>query len=173
MAKCLMEERSSYDTHTHRVFPYHTYWSIHLATKSGRSRPKPSRHGRPNCKRRKHTSFNKKLYLETLLLERTFNQQIIKSIDTKHLAALRNPITGKITPLVPTILEFPHNNYGHITPEQLDDKTTTVKSMIYDPVQPLDIIFNVIDNLVEYARLAETELTESQTINLSLVILNM
>ena len=44
--------------------------------------------------------------------------------------------------------------------------------MIYDPAQPIDIIFNSIDDLVEYARAAEVELTQSQTINLALVILN-
>ena len=44
--------------------------------------------------------------------------------------------------------------------------------MIYDPAQPIDIIFNSIDNLVEYARASEAELTQSQTINLALVILN-
>ena len=45
--------------------------------------------------------------------------------------------------------------------------------MIYDTAQPIDIIFNYIDNLMGYARAAEAELTQSQTINLSLVILNM
>ena len=44
--------------------------------------------------------------------------------------------------------------------------------MIYDPAQPIDIIFNAIGNLVEYTRAAEIELTQSQTINLALVILN-
>ena len=106
------------------------------------------------------------------MLEQTFIQKIIEAIDTKYLAALRNPITGQITSLVPTILEFLYNNYGRITPQQLDDKKTTVKSMIYDPSQPIDIIFSAIDDLVEYARVTEAELTQSQTINLSLVILN-
>ena len=99
-------------------------------------------------------------------------QQIIKAIDNKYLAALRNLVTGKITPLVPTILEDLHNNYGRITPQQLDNKTTTVKTMIYDPAQPIDIIFNSIDDLVEYARGAEVGLTQSQSINIVLVILN-
>ena len=116
--------------------------------------------------------LTKKLYVETLLLERTFIQQIIKATNTKYLAALRNPVTGQITPLVPTILEFLHNNFGRITPQKLDNKTTTVKTMIYDPAQPINIIFNYIDDLVEYARAADAELTQSQTINLSLVILN-
>ena len=69
-------------------------------------------------------------------------------MNIQSLSALCNPITRKITPLVPTILEFLHNNYGHITPKQLGNKTTTVKSMIYNPAQPIDIIFNSINDLV-------------------------
>ena len=65
-------------------------------------------------------------------------------------------------PLIPTIFEFVHNNYGRITPQQLDDKTTTVKSIIYYSAQPIDIIFNAIDELVEYARVAEAKLTPSK-----------
>ena len=74
--------------------------------------------------------LTKKLYLETLLLKRTFIQQIIVAIDTRYLSALCIPITGKTKSLVPTILKFLHNNYGCITPQQLDEKTTTVKTMI-------------------------------------------
>ena len=43
---------------------------------------------------------------------------------------------------------------GVVVLKKLDDKTTTVKKMIYDPAQPIDIIFNSIDDLVEYARAA-------------------
>ena len=75
-------------------------------------------------------------------------------------------------PLIPTILNFLYNNYGCITPQQLEDKTTIVKSTTYNPSQPIDLIFNSIDNLVKYALAAEAELTQSQTINLSLVILH-
>ena len=106
------------------------------------------------------------------MLERTTIHQIIEAVDTKDLAALCNPVTGQIMPLVPTILDFMYDNYGHITPQQLDDKTTIVKSMTYNPAQQIDLIFNSIDNLVEYARADEAELTHSQTINLALVILH-
>ena len=44
--------------------------------------------------------------------------------------------------------------------------------MTCDPAQPIDIIFNSINDLVEYARAAEAELTQSKTINLALVILH-
>ena len=69
----------------------------------------------------------KKLYLETLLLERTIIHKIIKAVDTKYLDALRNLVTGQIKPILPTILNFLHDNYVCITPQQLDNKTTTVK----------------------------------------------
>ena len=49
--------------------------------------------------------LTEKLYLETLFLEQTFIPKIIEAISNKYLATLRNRITGKITPLVPTILE--------------------------------------------------------------------
>ena len=51
-------------------------------------------------------------------------------------------------------------------------KTNSVKTMIYDPSQPINIIFKSIDDLVEYARAAEAELNQNQTINLPLVFLN-
>ena len=105
--------------------------------------------------------LTKKLYLETILLERTIVQQIIEAVDTKYLAALHNTFTGQITPLVPTILDFLHNNYRRITPQQLDYKTTAIKLMTYDPDQPINIIFNSIDDLVKYARAAEAELNQS------------
>ena len=73
-------------------------------------------------------------------------------------------------PLVLTILVFLYNNYGRINPQQLDDNTTIVKSMIYDPSQPIYLVFNSIENLGEYVRSAKAELTQSQTIKLALVI---
>ena len=96
--------------------------------------------------------FNKKIYLETLLLERTFIQQIIEAIDTKYIAALRNPITGEITPLVPTIIEFVHNNYGPINQQQLDDKTTTVKSLLVD--RSIVVVYELNDGRDEWRNLS-------------------
>ena len=107
------------------------------------------------------------------MLERTIIQKIIEAVDTKYLAALCNPVTGQITPLVPKILDFLHNNYRRITPQQLDNKTTTVKSMTYNLAQPIEIIFKYINGLVKYARAAKVELTKSQTINLAPFILHI
>ena len=108
-----------------------------------------------NSNREDTHRLTKNIYLETLLLKQNIVQKIIKSLDTRYLAALRNPVTRKITPLVPTILDFLYGHYGRITPQQLDNTTTTVKSMTYDPSQPIDLIFNFINDLVKYTRAAE------------------
>ena len=75
-------------------------------------------------------------------------------------------------PLVLTFLNFLHENYGRITPQQLDNKKTTLKSMTLNPAQPIEIIFNSVDDLVESARADEAELTQIQTINLTVFILH-
>ena len=64
-------------------------------------------------------------------------------------------------PLVLTILDFMYENYGRITPQQLDNKTTIVKSMTYDPAQPIDLILNSIDDLFKYALAVKAELRQS------------
>ena len=93
--------------------------------------------------------LTKKNYLDTLLLERTIIQKNIEAVYTEYLAALRNPVTGKITPIVPTILDFLYDNYGCITPQKIDYKTTTIKSMTYNLAQPINLVFNSINDLVE------------------------
>ena len=74
--------------------------------------------------------------------------------------------------LVLTILDFLYNNYGSINPQQINNKTTIVKSTTYNLAQPINLIFNSINDPVEYALAADSELTQSQTINLALVILH-
>ena len=61
----------------------------------------------------------KEVYLETLLLKRTIIQKTIEAVDTRYLSALRNHATGKITPLVLTILNFLYDNYGRVTRNNL------------------------------------------------------
>ena len=63
--------------------------------------------------------------------------------------------------LVPTILNFLNDNYWHITPQQLDNKRNIVKSMTYDPAQPIDLILNSIDDLFKYALAVKAELRQS------------
>ena len=79
----------------------------------------------------------------------------MESIETKYLAALLSPITRQIMPLVPIILDLMCDNYGCITLQKLDNKTTIIKSMNYHLAQSIDLIFKSINDLVKYDLAAE------------------
>ena len=49
-----------HNTHAYRVSMHRAVQSIHTTTKSGRPRPKSSRHGRPDLKCGRYISYNKK-----------------------------------------------------------------------------------------------------------------
>ena len=50
---------------------------------------------RQNCKRRKHASFNQKLYLDTLLLERTFIKKSSRQLTTNISLPFATPSPDK------------------------------------------------------------------------------
>ena len=47
----------------------------------------------------------------------------------------------------------------------LDDRIKSVSRMAYNPYQPIDLVFNALDNLSTYAELAHIPLTAPQIIN--------
>ena len=58
------------------------------------------------------------------------------------------------------------------TQQNLDGKTTAPKSIIYNPSQPITVIFNAINELDNYTFAADDELTEIKKINLALININ-
>ena len=70
------------------------------------------------------------------------------------------------------MIDFLYEKYGKITPQNLDEKTTSTKYLIYNTSQTIDKVFNKIYYLVDYVIAADAELTEIQTISLILIILN-
>ena len=156
-------------TKYHRIAPSNTF---KRPTNPGVLVPNPSGTTTQIANAEDTHRTTKKYIFENLLLKLTNFQKIIKAAENRYLASLRNPVTRQITPLVPTIIDLLYENHRHITLQQINDKTTIVKSMTYDLAQPINLIFNSINNLVEYTLAAEDEFTQSQTINLALVILH-
>jgi hypothetical protein len=62
--------------------------------------------------------------------------------------------------------------YGKITPSQLLHLKHETKTFAYDPVTPVDVAFNQVEDLVEYGEMAGCEFTMHQTVNIAYSILN-
>ena len=65
-----------------------------------------------------------------------------------------------------------YDTYGNVTPRSLQDYEDRVKQMIYDPMQPIDDVFNAVMDLVDYSDAAQAPYTQQQTINIAYIILS-
>ena len=70
------------------------------------------------------------------------------------------------------LLEFLGNTYGKVTEEQLQETEDRVNRLAYSLHQPIDLIFNALDDLADYAELSDSPYTERQIVSKAYVILN-
>ena len=105
-------------------------------------------------------------------VERALIQQIIEAIDETHLKAIKNRITGQLTGSIIDIITYLRMVYGRISPAQHIQLETEIQNLAYDPTTPIDTIFNAIEDLAEYADMANNEYSENQLISKAYNIIN-
>ena len=120
------------------------------------------------------TSLHKraeKEYLESILIERTLIQQIVDAVEPKYLQEIRHEQTGAMEPFVHRILAHLTKTYGSITAQQLADQRNIVETMVYDPNQPIDVIFEALSSLQTLYTAASTAMPPAHLINIALIVL--
>ena len=113
-----------------------------------------------------------RLFNECNNVEQALKQQIVKAIDDAYLTALRNRQTNTIDVTLPVLIDYLFTNHGRVTPAMLQHEEKQVQEMFYDPIHPVDVIFNKVEDLADLAAAARTEFSEPQLINFAYVILN-
>ena len=68
---------------------------------------------------------------------------------------MKNRDTGQFIRNVLQIFQYLQNTYGTISPSQLSQFEKDVTEMHYDPVTPVDNIFNKVEDLLEYGDLVK------------------
>jgi hypothetical protein len=102
--------------------------------------------------------------------EKALIAQVVASIDPIYLRALLNRTTGQYSNDIRTVFEHLFTTYGKITPQQVKAKEAAILGMHYDISQPVDIVFNAIDDLSDLAEHALSPLSPQQMIDLAYVI---
>ena len=97
-----------------------------------------------------------RVFREYTLMQRALIQQVLQAIDGKYLSALRNRVTGQIPNDTRSIMSYLFRVYGQITPAQLQDKEDTVKNFNYSMDEPIDSLFNEVEDLQELGELSGT-----------------
>jgi hypothetical protein len=96
--------------------------------------------------------------------------QLVAAIEPIYLRALLNRDTGQYAGNIRAIILHLFNTHGKITPQQVKAKEDQLHLFHYDISQPVDIVFNNINDLVDLADHARAPMTEQQMINLAYVI---
>jgi len=110
-------------------------------------------------------------YREVNAVERSIIQQIVAAVEPLYIRALRDRSSNKIKKSIPTILKHLFDNYGDVTPKELQELSARVKNMTFDPVDPIDGVFIEIDDLENIAEMAENPYSEQQKIDMGFIIL--
>jgi hypothetical protein len=109
---------------------------------------------------------------ETRNVEIALIQQIVSAIDGQYISPMKNRNTGQFTGTIYQILVYLQNTYGKISPGQLSAFEKEVSEYHYDPITPIDVVFNKVEDLIEYGELARNPYSELQTITKAYNIIN-
>jgi hypothetical protein len=96
--------------------------------------------------------------------------QVVKTIDPIYLRALLNRATGQYSANIRALLEHLFTTYGRIMPQQVKSKEMELCNMHYDISQPVNTVFNCIDDLADLADHARSPMSAQQMIDLAYVI---
>ena len=107
---------------------------------------------------------NVRLFREVVGVEKALKQQILKAIEQDWLLAITDRHTQSLSGTVAQILEFLFETYGLVSTAMLENKEEALKGLDYHPRQPVDLVFNTIEDLVEYAEMANTPFSQAQII---------
>ena len=105
-------------------------------------------------------------------LEATLRNQLEAAFDYEVLDGLRDRVTNTVQTSIPNIINYLFEEYGELSPDQLFEKEDEVKNFVYDPNQPVSVVFNEIINLQDLFELTGSTLNESTMVRLGYVILN-
>ena len=106
------------------------------------------------------------------LVQRYLVQQVLEAINPKYIPTLRNRTTGCVPYDIRSHILYLFCIYGKISPQKLRTRYDNVEGMYYKLEEPIDIIFDTVEDLVEIGELAGRPYTSKQVIHLGYIILS-
>ena len=92
-------------------------------------------------------------------------------MDTIYLRAKWNRATGQYTGSIHAILLHLFTTYGKITPMDVQVKEQAVSNMAYTIVQPVDVVFDAIEDLADLAKTGLSPIPSQKMVDMAYLIL--
>lgn len=115
---------------------------------------------------------NLRVFHEVRGVEKALTQQLVSAIEDKYLLAFKNRTTGQFNGNLLDIIQYLQATYGQISPAQLSVFEKETVEMTYDPIEPIDIVFDKIEDLLMYGDFAQCPYTAEQAIQKAYNIIN-
>ena len=113
-----------------------------------------------------------RLFREVQGVEKALIQQIVQAVESPYLASIRDRNSNSLTGTVFQILEHLQVAYGRVSPQMLENREQELRNMAYNTKYPIDVVFNAVEDYVDFAELGQQPLTDRQVIAKAYVILN-
>ena len=107
-----------------------------------------------------------------VLLQRSLIALVQEAIESKYTNAIRNRITGQLPGDIRLLKDHLFSTYGKINEQELQTKHDEITKMSYSVSDPIDDIYNAIEDLCEIAEFAQTPYSPRQQVNIGYLILN-
>jgi hypothetical protein len=92
------------------------------------------------------------------------------AIDPIYLRSLLNRATGQYATSIRAVVAHLFTTHGTIMPQQVKAKEQAIFGMHYDISQPVDVVFNSIEDLADLAEHANSPMSAQQQIDLAYAI---
>jgi hypothetical protein len=113
-----------------------------------------------------------RLFKEVTGVEKALIQQMVRAIDPPYLAALRDRASNSLRGTVSQVLEHLNTVYGRVSPQMLENREQELRTMLYNAKFPIDMVFNAVEDFVDFTTLALQPITQKQTISKAYIIIN-
>jgi hypothetical protein len=97
-------------------------------------------------------------------VEKALKQQIRKAINESYLLAIHDRTSNSLSGTVHTILDYFQLTYGKVSVSMLDEKEELFKRLGYQAHMPVDVVFNAVEDLLEYASMAQQPFSDCQAV---------
>jgi hypothetical protein len=103
--------------------------------------------------------------------EKALIAQVVEAIDTIYLRAKWNRATGQYTGSISAILLHLFTTYGKITPMDVQVKEQAVSNMAYAIMQPVDVVFDAIEDLADLAETGLSPIPSQKMVDMAYLLL--
>jgi hypothetical protein len=114
-----------------------------------------------------------RLFREVQGVKKALIQQIVQAVEAPYLSSIRdrdsNVLRGAVCDILTHLLR---EVCGRVSPQMLEDRDNNLRSMVYNPQQPINVVFNAVEDYVDFADLGHQALYPQQTIGKACVIIN-